>query len=521
MADLLHQLLDLAAEAVPDKEAIRFEGRALSYEALRRRANRTARALQEVGVRRGDRVGLYLAKGIESVVALYGVLKVGAAYVPLDPWLPPERLAAVIADCGIRGVFASADRAVALDRARRQGAGLDWVMGDLANDGEWTGLSWAQIEQRPDGSPSTTVETDQLAYILYTSGSTGEPKGMMHTHRSGLSFVEWAARTFGVRSDDRIGNHAPLHFDLSMFDLFCAASAHATTVIVSEERQKLPATLPQLIQDERLSIWYSVPVAWTQMLTRGALDGRELDTLRLVLFGGEPFPDSFLRAAMVAAPQAVFWHLYGVTEANVCTAYRVPRPLPDDSAALPIGHLRANMDAVVLEGDLPVGRDTIGELAVSGDAVMDGYWNRPTINAQAFWSRTDATGCVQRFYRTGDLVRRDATGLFQFSGRADRQIKSRGHRIELDEVQAALSALPSVEEAAVFATSDGEGSQRLEAAVAVRTPDWNEADARCLLRSRTALYAVPATFRVVDKLPRTSAGKVDFMALRRAATQLD
>ena len=505
---------------LPDTEAVRFEGVTLTYQALARRTNQTALALRGLGVARGDRVGIYVSKGLDAVVAMYGVLKAGAAYVPLDPWLPAERLGGVLADCGIRVVFAEPARRRILRTAQTHGGEIDWVVGPGAEpDDTWRSLGWRQVEELPETAPDTTGLDQDLAYIFYTSGSTGEPKGMVHTHRSGLSFVEWASGMFALRPDDRIGNHAPLHFDLSLFDYLSAAAARATTVIVSEERQKIPASMSQLIQDERLTVWYSVPVAWTHMVLRGSLDRRDLGALRLVLFGGERFPTAFLRAAMEHAPRAEFWHLYGVTESNVCTFYHVPRPLPDDHAPLPIGRLCPNMEAVELDGDRPVACGEVGELAVRGAAVMEGYWNRPDANDHAFWRRPGAGTWTQRFYRTGDRVRLDANGHYHLLGRVDRQIKSRGHRIELDEVEAALNALPAVEEAVVFATADGEGSQRLEVAVAVRDGyRWNEAEVRRALADRTAAYAVPPTFQVLTALPRTSAGKVDFMALRQRAT---
>ena len=515
---LLQHLLDDAAQAVPDRDAVRFDGRALTYATLAFRANQTAHALMANGVAKGDRVGIYLPKGFEAVIAMHAIVRVGAAYVPLDPWLPPERLAHVLDDCGISVLFCEGARLAVLCSAVASMTpvrDLRVIGASDASEDVWSTTTWSEVAAERASAVDRPIADDDLAYILYTSGSTGEPKGMMHTHRSSLSFVTWARMTFGLRGDDRVGNHAPLHFDLSLFDYFSATQAHATTVIVSEEQQKMPASLSRFIEDERLTVWYSVPLAWTQMLMRGALESRDLRTLRLVLFGGEPFPLPSLRAAMSHASEAEFWHVYGVTEANVCTAHRVSRPLPDDVVELPVGHLCSNMEAVELDGDRPVAPGETGELAVRGAAVMLGYWGQPETTRKAFWERPVPGDRTDPFYRTGDLVTRDAQGVYWLKGRADRQIKSRGHRIEFDAVQAALADVPVIDEVAVFTAADAEGSQKLCAAVSIRPGcRWNESTARRVISRRVASYAIPTTFHIVPRLPRTSAGKVDFMTLR-------
>jgi amino acid adenylation domain-containing protein len=516
MAYLLHQLLDRSAACEPDREALRFEGESLHYAEYATRSDRCAAALHELGIRRGDRVGIFSSKGIDAAVAQYGIWKAGAASVPFDPWLPPERLAAMLRDCGIRVLFSDRSRLHRLQAAPLRASGLEHLVGIEPDETlPAPALAWREIELLPTRPPEPQLTEQDLAYIFYTSGSTGEPKGMMHTHRSGLSFVDFSLELSDLSSEDRIGNHAPLHFDLSLFDYVSAASVAATTVIVSEERQKLPASVSQLIEDERLTVWYSVPAAWTQMLMRGALEKRSLASLRLVLFGGEPFPTHLLRQAMEQAPQARFCHVYGVTETNVCTYFFVPRPPPEGDAAIPIGRICPNMEGVVLDdGDVPVEAGEGGELVIRGPGVMRGYWNRPELDREVFWRRSDRE---DPFYRTGDLVRCDSKGDFAFLGRKDRQIKSRGHRIELDEVQAALCADPSIAEAAVYAVPDGEGSLQLEAALALREgASWDRADVVRRLKAHTAAYAVPAEMRIVARLPRTSAGKIDFQALKRS-----
>ena len=374
-------------------------------------------------------------------------------------------------------------------------------------------LAWDEVFAHPETRLDVRLTDQDLAYVLHTSGSTGEPKGMMHTHRSGLAFVEWSTGVFAVRAEDRLANHAPLHFDLSIFDYLSAAWAAASTSIVPEEYTKIPASLSSFIEQERLSIWYSVPIALMQMQARGLLASRDLSALRLVIFGGEPYPADRLGELTRSIPHARFCHVYGVTETNVCTYHFVPLPFETDQP-LPVGRICENMEGVVLDADdRPT--DGEGELVVRGAAMMRGYWGQPDGEADCFWHRPSPGGHSDRFYRTGDLVRPNADGEYVFAGRRDRQVKSRGHRIELDEVQAAIAAEAGIAEAAVYDVPDGEGSRAIIAALSLEAGhSWNQPDLVRRLRARLPAYAVPTRFAVLQKLPRTSAGKVDWQTLR-------
>lgn len=528
MAYLLHQYLDRSADRCGERIALRFEKKSIDYADLARRSAQTGRALAELGVGRHDRVGIYMAKGIEAAVAMYGVWKAGAAFVPIDPWLPPEALVGLLRDCGIRVLFVTQDRLRVLRRADLTGLDVQLIGVNETGLFERKPLTWEDLAGFPERAPDFAATEQDLSHLYYTSGSTGEPKGMMHTHRSGLSFVDWCTREFELVPEDRIGNHAPLHFDLSLFDYVSTAAVAATTVILSEERQKMPASVAQLIETEAISIWYSVPAAWTQMLVRGSLEKRDFSSLRLVLFAGEPFPPALLRQAMAKADKARFFNLYGVTETNVCTFYPVPRSLPETDEPVPIGRVCPNLEGLVVgDDDDVVQPGEIGELVIRGPAVMRGYWNRPDLKDQIFWrrrpsadgkSQADTGAHDDLFYRTGDLVQLDADNQFRFAGRKDRQIKSRGHRIELDDIQAILESDPQVIATAVYTVPDGEGSLRIEAALELQAHvEWDETAAIRRLRERAASYSVPARFRVVDALPRTSAGKIDFRALQRSS----
>jgi amino acid adenylation domain-containing protein len=518
---LLHQAVAHAAERDPGHEAVRCGAESLSYQGLFERANRLARLLREQGVRRGDRVGIFVNKGIDSTVAIYGILAAGAAYVPLDPFAPAARVGFVIQDCGIRHVVSGEAKREALAQIVAAGSPLECVVGVPEGALPVRCVPWVAVAALSGEALDLDSVEQDLAYILYTSGSTGTPKGIMHTHRSGLSFAEWAAETYGLAASDRLSNHAPLHFDLSTFDYFAGAIAGATTVVIPEAVTKLPATLSKLMADERLSVWYSVPFALIQLLQRGNLAARDLSALRWVLFAGEPFPTKHLRAVMAQIAHARFSNLYGPTETNVCTYYHVPALDPDNDEPVPIGEPCTNVEALVVGGDdQPVAAGEVGELLIRGGVVMRGYWGQPEKTARGFFKRPALEYLEDVFYRTGDLVQRLPDGNLKYLGRKDRQIKTRGYRVELDEIEVALLAHEAVEEAAVYAVPDGLGSNLIEAAV-VPKPETQVESVQLVehLAKRLPSYAIPSKLMVTRDFPRTSTGKIDRRALQTRAAE--
>jgi amino acid adenylation domain-containing protein len=519
---LLFHALERHAQATPDHDAVRFSGSSLTYGQLSVRSSQLAHALREAGVCRGDRVGIYMNKCLDSIASVYGIMKAGAAYVPLDPFAPVDRLSSVIEDCGIR-ILLSNDEKIELVREVNTRGSLTHVFGPgNGNAAAGTVLPWGEIYSSGEDSPPGIHLTEQdLAYILYTSGSTGVPKGIMHTHRSGLSFAEWAASTYGLVRNDRLSNHAPLHFDLSTFDIFAGHLAGATTVIIPEGVSKFPASVAQLIERERISVWYSVPFALIQMLQRGNLSKRDMSALRWILFAGEPFPPKHLRNLMMAIPHARFSNLYGPTETNVCTYFHVAK-LPDDGdESIPIGVPCGNVETLVTDGEgVHVLPGEAGELLIRGGVVMRGYWGQPEKTEECFFRREVMHGSPDLFYRTGDLVRLNSEGEFEYLGRKDRQIKSRGYRIELDEIEVALLAIPGVQEAAVFPIPDEDGSNQIEGAVVLaKDTELTLTDILERLAERLPPYSIPRRLWFSGGFPRTSTGKVDRQSLRRMAME--
>jgi amino acid adenylation domain-containing protein len=337
----------------------------------------------------------------------------------------------------------------------------------------------------------------------------------MLTHRNALTFVEWSASKIGAGPHDRVSNHAPLHFDLSVFDLYLAALAGATLVLVPDEEAYMPSSLATLIREESITVWYSVPSALT-LLTRVATEPEPFPSLRAVVFAGEVYPTKHLRELRSLVPHAALWNIYGPTETNVVTYYQVEQ-VPDDDRTIPIGRACENSEVFALKEDGGVaGVGEEGELWVRGPTVMKGYWNRPDRTAEVLMADPRPGQLDDPVYRTGDVVRLREDGDYDFLGRRDHQIKSRGYRIELGEVEAALSAHPEVESAVAVAVPHEEwGTAIVAFVVTANGASMTEAEIKRHVARRLPRYMVPARVEFLDDMPRTSSGKTDRQVLSR------
>ena len=515
MRRLLSALPDEAAASANLREAITFEGQSLTWGEVVECANQIANVLIEQGVQRGDRVGICLYKGMEMILAAYGVMKAGAAYVPLDPTAPAKRLAAIANDCGIEVLISQPD-CLRTVRSIATLQKLTTILGIPVDDTiPAKQIDWKTCWESSASSPDVRIIEDDLAYIIYTSGSTGRPKGIVHTHRSGMAFIEWATEVHAINANDRLSNHSPLHFDMSMLEFYGAAYKSATTIIIPEEHKKMPASYSKLLQEERITIFYTVPFALTQLLDRGVLEQRDLSSLRWVIFGGESFSAERVTKLMNAMPNARFSHVYGPTEANACTYFHLPSS-DTLSDPMPIGVDCPNGESILVDesGEVVEGEGT-GELYLRGPSVMVGYWNRPDLNKEVFATRQTGSGLTNRFLRSGDLVRRGPDGNYYFESRKDRQVKIRGFRIELSEIEQALLVNSEVSNALAFSEEDNNGNPMVVAAVEVGQS--NEVSPIHLLQTsqeKLAAYAIPRHIEIFKEFPRTSGGKIDVQSVR-------
>jgi amino acid adenylation domain-containing protein len=517
---LLNRIVDEAALRQPGAPAIRCDGETLSYEQLARRANGLARVLVGTGLARGDRVAVWLARGPNVPVSFYGVLAAGGTLVPIDPRSPIEQVVRILRATGATRMVSETERREPVSRALAECADVSHVVGLAPDAGVPVPcVPWPTVlEEACDRPPDVRVIELDPAYILHTSGSTGIPKLILHTHHSAMSFVDWAAAEYSLTSDDRLTNHSSHHTCFATFDYYAAARAGATTVILTPAVLMMPGSLSALLEREGVTVWYSVPAALVQLSLRGDLEARDLRSIRWVLFAGETFPGKHLRQIRQQLPAARFSHVYGSTEVNVCTCYHLPET-GDPVGPLPIGRACSTARTLVADGALqPVPDGEVGDLLIRGSTVMSGYWGDRERNDQVLVRRPATGGVDEVYFRTGDRARVLADGNLAFVARADRQVKVRGHRVELEEVEAALLSLASVEEAAVFTVPDGEGSQALRAAVVAGADAPAERDVLADLRRILPPYALPSHIAFVETMPRTPTGKVDVKALLERAT---
>ena len=500
---LLQHGFEQAAARTPRAAAVRgAEGDGHSYGAVEAASRELAGRLRAAGCGPGARVGVWMAKSPAAVVGLLAVLRAGGVYVPLDPGSPPARVARLAEDCGLWGLLADAERAAAA-RAWAPPPQVVWSP---------SGALFVEPGGAGELAPAGRVSED-LAYVLYTSGSTGVPKGVRLSHAHSLNFVAWAGAEVGLGPGDRVASHAPFHFDLSIFDLWATLSRGAEVCLLDAVVARFPQAVAEWIVAQQITVWYSVPSALVQMLPQA--EALAASRLRALVFAGEAFPAAALARWRQALPQAEFHNWYGPTETNVCTHYRLPPGAPPEP--LPIGRACPDFELAVWdEAGQEVAAGGEGTLWARGPGVMAGYWGDAERTAQVTRLRAAAAGAPpQRWYNTGDRVRQDGQGLLYYLGRRDHLVKCRGYRISLLEVEQALERCAGVEQAVVVAWPE---ASRATALVAyVLGAGVQEQELRRQLSAQLPAYMLPARIEVSRTWPLTSSGKVDRQRLGPAA----
>ena len=524
MSRLLQTAITERANARPEGAAILSQHGGLTYGELEVSSNRLARMLRELDCRRGDRVALLMPKTPAAIAALIGVLKADAAYVALDPAGPPARLARMLEVCDCHSILATRQTAELL-HATLSSATLErqpllgWLAAGAPPEAGLTAFTSADLAGLPDTPPASAGRDTDLAHIIFTSGSTGQPKGVMITHYSVMRLLEWATAYFGISPGDRASQHAPLHFDLSTFDVFGTLGAGAELHLVPPALNLLPHKLAQFMRNARLTQWFSVPSVLNLMAKFDAVEPGDFPELRRVLWAGEVLPTPTLIHWMRRLPHARFTNLYGPTETTVVSShYTVPRCPAHGKEPIPIGSACGGEQLLILDSALrPVAAGGTGDLYIRGVGLSPGYWRDPQKTASAFLPYRTADGTQERIYRTGDLARLGADGLIYFAGRRDHQIKSRGYRIELGEIEAALNALPELRESAVVAVQSAgfEGWAICCAYVPARGHSLAPQHLRQRLARVLPHYMLPGRWMRCDALPRNGNGKTDRPALRR------
>jgi amino acid adenylation domain-containing protein len=517
VSTLLHEYATRAAAARGDAVALAVGDERMTYAELARYSDRLAAQLIAAGCLPGDRVGLLVPKCPLAIVAMHAVLKAGAVYVPLDTESPAPRLARIVGAAAPRVLLALPEAAARLD-ALAEALPLPpvWSLEHEPVVGERVHSERARPQWDLDAQPpAVRVGADDPAHLLFTSGSTGQPKGVTITHRNATAFVDWGVRHFGIGPDDRTSGHPPLHFDLSTFDIYGALAAGACLCLVPPSLSIDARSLAQLIRDEQLTQWFSVPSVLTYMAKFDVVAREDFPALRRLMWCGEVLPTPVLAHWMRQLPHVTFTNLYGPTEATIASSfYTVPGIPADETAPIPIGVACEGEELLVLDDELrpaPVGE--IGDLYIGGVGLSPGYWRDEEKTAAAFLPDPRAPQSGGRIYRTGDLARVDEAGLVHFLGRADSQIKSRGYRIELGEIESAFNAIEGVRECAVVGV-EADGFEGVAICAAYVADGLEPPELRRMLADVLPSYMLPARWLALDALPKNQNGKTDRPALR-------
>jgi amino acid adenylation domain-containing protein len=490
---LLHEPFEARARLQPDAPALETRAGTITYAELDAAANRVAHALRARGAAPGVKIGVCLPREAKLVVTLLAVSKTGAAYVPLDPAYPAERLERIVADAAPALVVT--DRTL---RSRITGASVVFEALDAACPA--TPLPRAATPEDP-------------CYVIYTSGSTGTPKGVVLQHRAVMNTCAWVNRTFGVGPGDRLLFVTSPSFDLSVYDLFGVLGAGGTVVVADESLLADPSALVATLAERRITIWDSAPAA-LELLAPLFAKQVVSESLRLVLLSGDFIPLRLLEEVRSAFPLAQLVSLGGATEAAIWSNWFPIAALDPDWVSVPYGKPIQNCRYYALDARLePVPIGAVGELYIGGACVAAGYLNRPELDARKFVPDPFARTPGARLYRTGDLVRYFESGDLEILGRADRQVKLRGFRIELGEIEAALRALPGVEDAACLVRRLGAGDDCIVAYVVRRGAAPTEVEVKGGLATRLPAYMIPAGVVFLERLPLSPNGKLDRTAL--------
>jgi amino acid adenylation domain-containing protein len=519
----LQDWLITQAERRPEAPAIVFHGRPTSYGALEQASNRLARALRAAGCVQGDRVALLLPKSPQALVAMFGVLKADCIYVPIDTSSPPARIERIVQLCECRCLLAEQSTAglvnqlAATDKAASS-ARIIWMDSGASLPSLKAPFFWDDVETLC-GAPVDSRNSDaDPAHILFTSGSTGVPKGVVITHSNVIHFVRWAVQYFGMGPNDRVSGHPPLHFDLSTFDIYGSIAAGAQIHLLPPEVSLLPHRLADFIRDSELTQWFSVPSALLPIAKFDVLRPHDFPALRRLLWCGEKFPVPALTYWMRRLPRVSFVNLYGPTETTIASSYyRVPQCPVDDQAEIPIGGACDGEALLVLNDQLsPALPGEIGDLYISGVGLSPGYWKDPAKTADVFRLNPHSSNRADRIYKTGDLAKIGRDGLIYLVGRSDSQIKSRGYRIELGEIEAALHAIPDLQDAAVVAL-DFAGADAKTICCAYVPPPGRELTPTAL-KGRLARvlprYMIPERWLILKSMPHNGNGKADRTLLK-------
>ncbi|MEJ2566781.1 MAG: amino acid adenylation domain-containing protein [Gammaproteobacteria bacterium] len=495
--DPVHILFERQAHLAPKAVALVWEQHHISYGELNGRANHLAHFLRAGGVAPDTLIGLCLERSVEMVIAILGTIKAGAAYVPLDPLHPRERLSHIIDDAQIAMVLCSAATAGKLPDTTLKAVQLD--------------SDWTVIAAHPMNNPPSQCKTADAAYVIYTSGSTGTPKGVVNTHLGILNRLLWMQQTFGLSASDAVLQKTPYTFDVSVWEFLWPLLSGARLVLARHDGHKDSEYLASLIKEQGITVIHFVPSMLQVFLDTPELE-RQCASLRYVMCSGEALSPELVQR-YYSRLNTPLHNLYGPTEAAIDVTHW-PCPRRERVNRVPIGKPIANTTIYLLDGELnPVPVGVAGELHIGGVQVARGYLNRPELTRERFIKDPFSDDPLARLYKSGDLARYLPDGNIEYLGRSDFQVKLRGFRIELGEIESLLRQQPSVKDCVAIVREDTPGDQRLTAYIIPAHGDVDTRELKRALKAALPEYMIPAVIVSLDTFPLTTSGKTDRRAL--------
>ncbi|NCT61530.1 MAG: amino acid adenylation domain-containing protein [Microcystis aeruginosa G13-01] len=493
----IHQLFEEQVKRTPDAIAVVFDNQQLTYSELNNRANQLAHYLQKLGVKPKELVGICLERSLEMIVGLLAILKVGGAYVPIDPDYPQERISFMLQDTQVKIILTCESLETSLPNHQAIVVCLD--------------KDWQQINQASQENLNSTVSADNLAYVIYTSGSTGIPKGVIVTHQA-VNRLVLNTNYIQFTPDDRVVQASNIAFDAATFEIWGALLNGAKIIIIAKSVLLSPQELALSLKENQISVLFLTTALFNQLAN---LVPQAFSNLRCLLFGGEAVEPKWVEEVLEkGAPQRLL-HVYGPTENTTFSCWYLVEKVASTATTIPIGKAIANTQIYLLDKNLqPVPIGVVGELHIAGAGLAKGYLNRPELTQEKFIANPfDKTG-KSKLYKTGDLARYLPDGNIEYVGRIDNQVKIRGFRIELGEIEAVLSQNQAVQSSCVIVREDNLGDKRLVAYVVLQ-PEINLTtnEIRQFLRAKLPDYMVPTAFVLLDTFPLTPNGKIDRRAL--------
>ena len=498
---LIQDLLEISAARKPGNTAVSGGGHSIDYRELQDKSSYLAGLLRKNGGKPGDKIALLLDKSIEAIAAIFGILKCGAAYIPLDIDSPAHRQEYILQDIGAGVIITNQKNQPAAEKIAKGLKPVKIVLIDTLLK-EYPG--------NPGWSGDPGIDENDTAFVLYTSGSTGKPKGVKISHRNALGFIDWAHDYFRVNAADVFSSHAPFHFDLSVFDLFVSIKAGAQICLIPKVLSSFPVSLADFIEKNRITVWYSVPGVLVNLVLNVKEFKTKLQSIRKLIYAGENFPVKYLKNLISQLAKTEFYNLYGPTETNVITYYKIRRNSQYLNSQIPIGYPCPYAEIKVIdEKGNKVKPGQKGELIVKSSTMMQGYANNEKATTKVIKTLDFSPTGGEKYYFTGDMVKVLGDNFFQLVGRKDNQVKIKGFRIELEEIESVLIKHEQVKECLVRVIKDNDRGDNVLEALIVPYREIEKHDIISFLGKRLPIYMIPQHIRFCPGFKKNNRGKID------------